>query len=477
MIIVASQRGGGKQLGQHLLNARDNEHVEVHDIRGFASRDVVGAFKEAYAVSKGTRCKQFLFSVSFNPPETEHADIAAFEDAIGRVEERNGLSGQPRVIVFHEKEGRRHAHAVWSRIDAETMTARQMSHFKAKCTDISRELYLDHGWKMPKGLMSAKEKDPRNFTLEEWQQAKRVGYHAWVLKQTVQECWAVSDSRAGFASALEERGMKLARGDRRGHVIVTHEGEVLSVARYAGQNTKDVRARLGDEQALPSVERTKETFTQELTAQAKRHLDEQEQKQAAEMAPLLQRRDVMRDAHSAEREKLKAGQAERWEAECRDRAARLNSGLRGLWDRLNGSHAQTKRQNEREAYEALQRDRKQKQDLINAQLADRQRLQALIRQQRAEATRERLEIHKRLDDLRKGRLEQKKPKPKHRPTPAQTKSSKPSFDRANQAQSSPQDRLAKLRQQDLGTTSDRLQQLRQRQQKPAPKRDGPDMER
>lgn len=33
------------------------------------------------------------------------------------IERKLGLEGQPRAIVFHEKEGRRHAQAIWSRID------------------------------------------------------------------------------------------------------------------------------------------------------------------------------------------------------------------------------------------------------------------------------------------------------------------------------------------------------------------------
>ena len=68
MILKASQRGGGMQLGAHLLK-EENEHVEVHEIRGFVSDTVLGAMKEAQAVAKGTRCKQFLFSVSLNPPD------------------------------------------------------------------------------------------------------------------------------------------------------------------------------------------------------------------------------------------------------------------------------------------------------------------------------------------------------------------------------------------------------------------------
>ena len=73
-------------------------------------------------------------------------------------------------------------------------------------------------------------------------------------------------------------------------------------------------------------------------------------------------------------------------------------------------------------------------------------------------------------------LEQEKPQFRPKPATAQAKTSRASFDRARQPQAPPQERLAKLRQQDRGNESDRLQRLRQRQ-KPAPKRDGPDLER
>jgi len=224
MILKGSQRGGAKQLGLHLLKTEENEHVELHDIRGFIANDVVGALREAEAISKGTKCRQFMFSVSLNPPATENVRIEVFEKAIEAIEERNGLTGQPRVVVFHEKEGRRHAHAVWSRIDAQTMTAKPMSFYKNKLQEVSKQLYLENGWQMPRGLVDKANRDPRNFSLAEWQQAKRIGRHAGELKGLIQEAWAISDSRATFSHALEERGLYLARGDRRGHVAVTFEG-------------------------------------------------------------------------------------------------------------------------------------------------------------------------------------------------------------------------------------------------------------
>jgi len=36
MILKGNQRAGGMQLALHLLNASDNNHVEVHELSGFA---------------------------------------------------------------------------------------------------------------------------------------------------------------------------------------------------------------------------------------------------------------------------------------------------------------------------------------------------------------------------------------------------------------------------------------------------------
>ena len=49
--------------------SRDNEHVELHEVSGFVSDDLLDALHEADAIARGTRCKNYLFSMSLNPPE------------------------------------------------------------------------------------------------------------------------------------------------------------------------------------------------------------------------------------------------------------------------------------------------------------------------------------------------------------------------------------------------------------------------
>jgi hypothetical protein len=53
------------------------------------------------------------------------------------------------------------------------MKAINLPHYKMKLHDISRDLFLEHDWKIPKGFLNKEERNPLNFSLAEWQKAKR----------------------------------------------------------------------------------------------------------------------------------------------------------------------------------------------------------------------------------------------------------------------------------------------------------------
>jgi hypothetical protein len=331
MILKASQRGGGRQLALHLMRTDENEHVLVHELRGFTADDLEGAFKEVHAISRGTRAKQFLFSLSLNPPPNERVSVETFESAIGKAERKLGLDGQPRAVVFHEKDGRRHAHVVWSRIDAENMKAINLPFFKTKLRDVARELFLEHGWQMPRGFVNSRERDPANFSLAEWQQAKRGGHDPKGLKQMFQELWASSDSGKAFAAALQSRGYLLAQGDRCSHVAVDYRGEVYAIARYTGIKTKDVRTRLGDEGEFPSVGEVKARHAERMTEMLRHHIRNTDERCSREAANLLQFRKQVVDRQRAERTRLENDHGARQAHEAQERAQRFARGLRGLW--------------------------------------------------------------------------------------------------------------------------------------------------
>jgi len=263
-ILVGNQRGGARDMALHLMK-QENEHIDVHEIRGFVAGTVMGALNEAYALSKATQCKQFMYSLSANPPLNQNVTTADFIDYIDRSEQRLGLQGQPRVIVFHEKQGRRHAHCVWSRIKADTLTAVNFSHDHNKLVALTREIFLERGWPMPEGLVQSSKRNPTNFNLAQWQQAKRQGKDPRAIKAALQDAWAISDSKAAFIHALEERGFRLARGDRRGFVALDRKGEVYAIGKkWLGIKTKDIKGRLGDPKDLPDVETAKAEIAKEM---------------------------------------------------------------------------------------------------------------------------------------------------------------------------------------------------------------------
>ncbi len=305
MILKGSQRGGGGQLAFHLLRQDDNDHVTVHDIRGFVAEDRTGALNEAYAISRGTKCRQYLFSLSLSPPETERVPVSAFENAVAEIEDRLGLAGQPRAIVFHEKLGRRHAHCVWSRIKADEMKAINISHYKLKLREHSRQLYVKHGWQMPRGLMNSEERNPLNFSREEWQQALRTKRDPRNIKQIFQDCWAISDGLAAFKNALEARGFHLALGDRRGFVAIDWQNEIYSVSRWVGVRAKDLRAKLGEPDQLPTVKEVCATLARKVDNKHRSFANEIRAEFETARIGLLEERKLLVEQQRQERKLLR----------------------------------------------------------------------------------------------------------------------------------------------------------------------------
>lgn len=393
MILKASQRAGGQQLAVHLMRLDENDHVDVHQLRGFVADNLHGALAEAYASSRATQCKQFLFSASLNPPEGSALTGEDFERAADIIEQRLGLAGQARAIVIHEKRGRRHAHCVWSRIDAAKLKAVNLSHFKTKLQQISRELFVDYGWEMPEGLLDPKLGNPLNFTRQEWQQARRIDRDPKAIKAIFQASWAETDSAKSFARALEMRGYYLARGDRRGYVATDHHGEVYAIARWAGVRTKEVAARLGDPDRLPSLEEVQARIAKQVSEklarfkiETKAEFDQARQGLAAMRAKLVAWQRHERQLH-------KDVLAARAVQEARERSERFRSGLRGVWDWITGRSAAIKRQNEQEFERARQRDAIEHQALIDRQLEERRSLHRQVKAQEERYERELSALH------------------------------------------------------------------------------------
>lgn len=385
MILKGSQRKWGKRLAQHLLNDKENDQVELGEIRALAAQSVLGAFLEIEATARGTRCQEPFYSCSFNPPENASCSVDQFERAFDAVERKLRLEGQPRVVIWHEKLGRRHAHCVWSRIDVDKNRAIQLSFDRPKLREVSRQLFHELGIEPPAGIADRAKRDPRNYDRAIAMQAKRLLEDPRKVKALIRDAFLRSDSRAAFERALAPHALYLAKGDRRPYVILHGPtGEILSLPSYSGLKTKQLRDRLGPERDLASIEDVRARLREPDRAALRRQIQEAKARHQNQLKAIRAEIDVMKIRHRQDRARFLDRQQQEWQAGERQRADRLRKGLIGVFDRLTGTRSAIAGQNvaERAAQKAVHRERKQ--GLIDHQLEERRALQRSL-----EAARER----------------------------------------------------------------------------------------
>lgn len=394
MILKASTRGGAKQLALHLLS-NENEHVGIHELSGVVSDNLQGALQEMYAVSKGTQAKKFMLSLSLNPPAQEKVNTQDFENAITRIEDKLGLTGQPRAIVFHEKNDRRHCHCVWSRIDGHAMKAIKLDYYKKQLNGIAKDLYLEHGWKLPKGFIHPALSNPLNYSLDEYQQAKRDALDPKEVKAAIQQSWKQSDNKTSFTSALADKGFFLAKGDKRGFVVISWRGGIYALSRSI--KSKELKARLGKPDTLPSVAQTQEKIKAQQDKLHKRFKAELRAKHDFAIKPLIDKREALKAQQQAARQNLKQTQNKRFKAESSQRQQSLRKGLMGLWDFMTGKSRKQKQAIEEQAIAAKQRDKAEQETLIQHQLIERQTLRQELQALRDKQTQEQMHLQQEIN--------------------------------------------------------------------------------
>lgn len=260
MIPFASQRGYGQDLATHLLNTHDNETLEFGGIRGAIADDLHGAFSEWEAQASAlTKCRNYLYSLSINPdPKQGALSREQYLDYITRVEERLGLTEQPRAVVFHKKYGREHCHVVWSRVDAENGKAIHIGFDRRSLMRVTKEFARDHGITLPAGY----ERDgSKSHQLSLYEKAQQDGCGITIDERILEvtEAWRQSDSPRAFVNALAARGYVLATG-KRPYVLVDVYGNMNALPKLIDDRnlrTKDIRKFLANEfppERLPSVD-------------------------------------------------------------------------------------------------------------------------------------------------------------------------------------------------------------------------------
>src|SRR5690606_9611341 len=162
---------------------------------------------------------------------------------------------------------------------------------------------------------------------------------------------------------------------------------------------KDLNARLGSPDALPSVNEAKADTHRRMSSRLREHLKTIRAEQQQALTPLVEERQKLVAQHRAERKILEQGQKRRWKAEAQERQQRLRTGLMGVVDFFTGRAAAMKRQNEREAFQCFARDRAQKEALYKSQSGETAALHKQVATLKARQRQERMQLAARIGQM------------------------------------------------------------------------------
>lgn len=259
MIIKGGACKGAGRVAAHLLDADQNEHAEVTELRGVMAGDLRAALREMETAALCSRTRKPLYHASINPRVSERMDAGQWAEAIDQLESALGFSGQPRAVIAHVKDGREHRHVVWLRVDLSKGRAISDSHNFRKHEAVARDLERSFGFERVQGAhveRQGRRRPIRSPGHDEMQQAAHTGISPKAAATLITALWRGTATGKEFSQAVTAAGWTLCRGERRDFVLLDPQGGVHSLARRIdGAKAKDIRTRMADidSASLPSV--------------------------------------------------------------------------------------------------------------------------------------------------------------------------------------------------------------------------------
>ncbi len=243
MTIINGGLGGKgrhlKNMIKHLTRLDENDSVNILEIdEALPTATIEAALTEWQLLATSlTRSKKGFYEANINPQDDEHLTPEQFIQAADILEEKLGFTGQPRLIVQHEKKGRTHVHVLWQSTLIEEGRIVSDSHNYRKHEEAAIEIEKTFDLE-PSPRKYDKNKDaPDQATpvrhakhdRADDEKAKRSGISVEDRNTLITKLYEQSKSGAAFSRALEEEGYYLARGDKATFFVVDpgHEAHLL----------------------------------------------------------------------------------------------------------------------------------------------------------------------------------------------------------------------------------------------------------
>lgn len=237
MILRGGIRGNSAQLSEYLITKAENEYIRILEVDGRDDADE--AYLHQTIASMGlmaemTKSQKAFYHAQINPAYHEDKQMdknQSWSLAADILAKELGYEGQRRVIVLHQKKGRIHAHVVFERYKYETgkLVDNKQSRLKQdKARQIMEQVFIQ-------------QPTPRRNTQKT------------ALREEASEIWQQTATGREFVLAARKAGYIVAEGTaNRPFMIVDSTGRSFDLVRQLDKvKTKEVRARLRDEELIP----------------------------------------------------------------------------------------------------------------------------------------------------------------------------------------------------------------------------------
>ena len=197
--------------------------------------------KEQAGVSKAGAKKEagvvYTYSLSWHP-EDEPEQKTVFESALETLG-LLGLKDHEAVFVAHNDTAHPHVHVIANLVNPETGKVADIYRDHQTLSNWAEAYEREHGIRCEERIKNNEKRREGEYVRHKEERIERA--------EIIQQIYNQSDGGKAFQAGLEEAGYTLAKGDRRGFVLVDQAGEVHSLSRQLkGQRAKEIKARLSD---------------------------------------------------------------------------------------------------------------------------------------------------------------------------------------------------------------------------------------
>jgi len=328
MIVKGSARKDGHALAVYFMKSEDGARlIFSSDPMG----NTLAAMTEWDEIGRLTRGEKPIYHMQLCPDAKYPVSDEQYKRMAEIVLEELGATGHDYELYFHpgvKEDGqpdKPHAHLGVCRTNRDTLKMFDLSFNYLAHERASLRIAKELGMEIVPGKHAKRDrKKQKDFPRAEasradHQQAARTELTVEQRKEQVTALRAAADNAQAFKAALEDAGYVLAKGDKRGLVIVDEQGEIYSLSKQVTDiKGKEFKAFMEpiDTAKLPSVDEAK-------AEQERRKLatvqiwGEEAQKQGVEASKFLQHNEPAKAPepapapHDEKLERLKKDLAER----------------------------------------------------------------------------------------------------------------------------------------------------------------------